>query len=51
MLFSLDVIIIVASVWVAAEAIIAMRKARNMVPEDEDEDADPELIGTKARST
>ena len=51
MLFSLDVIIIVASVWVAAEAIIAMRKARTMVPEDEDADADAELTGTMARST
>ncbi len=45
MLFSLDVIIIVASVWVAVEAFIAMRKARNMVPEAED--ADAELTGTR----
>jgi len=45
MLFSLDVIIIVASVWVAVEAIIAMRNARKMVPEDED--ADVELTGTR----
>ena len=50
MLFSLDVIIIVASVWVAVEAIIAMRKARNMVPEHEDADADAELADTRATS-
>ncbi|MFO7690329.1 MAG: carbon starvation CstA family protein, partial [Cryobacterium sp.] len=52
MLFSLDVIIIVASVWVAVEAIIAMRNARNMVPEDDDadEDAGAELAGTRATS-
>ncbi len=35
-LFTLDVIIIVTSVWVAVEAIIAMRNARNLPPEDED---------------
>ena len=43
MLFALDVIIIVASVWVAVEATIAMRKARKMVPEHED--ADSQLTG------
>jgi carbon starvation protein len=46
MLFSLDVIIIVASVWVAVEAISAMRKARGLIPEDED--ADAELADTRA---
>jgi len=52
MLFSLDVIIIVASVWVAVEATLAMRNAKKMVPEHEDEDADAsmELTGTKATS-
>ena len=45
LLFSLDVIIIVASVWVATEAIIAMRNARKMVPEDEN--ADAELAATR----
>jgi len=56
MLFSLDVIIIVASVWVAVEATIAMRNARKMVPEDEDEDEDSdaaanvERTGTQATS-
>jgi len=40
MLFALDIIIIVASVWVAIEAILAVREARNMVPEDEDADAE-----------
>ncbi|WP_035879708.1 carbon starvation CstA 5TM domain-containing protein, partial [Cryobacterium sp. MLB-32] len=54
MLFSLDVIIIVASVWVAIEAITAMRKASHMVPEDEDADEkiDPhaELTGATATS-
>ncbi len=45
MLFALDVIIIVASVWVAVEAILAMRNARNLVPEDED--ADMELTAIR----
>ncbi len=40
MLFALDAIIIVASVWVAIEAVTAMRKARNMVPEAEDADVE-----------
>ncbi|GAA1346277.1 carbon starvation protein A [Arthrobacter roseus] len=40
MLFALDVIIIVASVWVAVESIIAMRNARNLPPEHEDADAE-----------
>jgi carbon starvation protein len=46
------VIIIVASVWVAVEATIAMRNARKMVPEDEDEDEDArvERTGTQATS-
>ena len=45
MLFSLDVIIIVASVWVAAEAILAMRNARTMIPEHEG--ADAEMAATR----
>ncbi|GAA5227134.1 carbon starvation CstA family protein [Paeniglutamicibacter antarcticus] len=40
MLFALDAIVIVASVWVAIEAVTAMRKARNMVPEAEDADVE-----------
>ncbi len=40
LLFILDVIIIVASVWVAVEAFIAMRKAKNAPPEHENEDAE-----------
>lgn len=39
LLFVLDVIIIVASVWVAIESILAMRRAKNSPPEPEDEDA------------
>lgn len=38
LLLVLDVVIIVASVWVALEAVIAMNKARNEPPEDEDAD-------------
>ncbi|MGO2003087.1 MULTISPECIES: carbon starvation CstA family protein [Micrococcaceae] len=45
MLFALDVIIIVASVWVAVEAILAMRNARTMVPEHEG--ADAEMAATR----
>ncbi|MDN5811884.1 MAG: carbon starvation CstA family protein [Arthrobacter sp.] len=45
MLFALDVIIIVASVWVAVEAILAMRNATKMVPEHEG--ADAELTATR----
>ncbi|WP_300269332.1 carbon starvation protein A [Microbacterium sp.] len=44
LLFALDVIIIVASVWVAIEAIIAMRKAAKDPPEDEDEDANVQAV-------
>ncbi|MBC7725460.1 MAG: carbon starvation protein A [Burkholderiaceae bacterium] len=40
MLFGLDVIIIVASVWVAVESIQAMRRAKKLVPEDENADAE-----------
>ncbi|NYI66850.1 carbon starvation protein [Spelaeicoccus albus] len=39
LLFSLDVIIIVASVWVAIEAVLAMRRAKLAPPEPDDEDA------------
>lgn len=39
LLLVLDVIIIVSSVWVAVEAIIAMRRAAVEPPEAEDEDA------------
>lgn len=45
-LFTLNIVIIVASVWVAVEAITAMLKARKMVPEDDD--ADAELVDTRA---
>jgi carbon starvation protein len=40
LLFALDVIIIVASVWVAVEAVGAMRRALKDPPEPEDEDAE-----------
>jgi carbon starvation protein len=39
LLFALDVIIVVSSIWVAVEAVIAMRKAATEPPEGEDEDA------------
>ena len=45
LLFGLDVIIIVASVWVAVEAVQAMRRAFREPPEDEDEDAS--LVATR----
>jgi carbon starvation protein len=38
MLFALDVIIIVAAVWVAAEAVLAMRRASKEPPEAPDAD-------------
>lgn len=44
LLFALDVIIIVTSVWVAVEAIMAMRNARNLPPEDEDADAERAVV-------
>ena len=42
LLFALDVIIIASSVWVAVEAVIAMRRAASDPPEDENEDAELE---------
>ncbi|WP_336646139.1 carbon starvation CstA family protein [Microbacterium sp. USHLN186] len=39
LLFALDVIIIASSVWVAVEAVLAMRRAAREEPEHEDEDA------------
>ncbi|MGM7665514.1 carbon starvation CstA family protein [Microbacterium sp. A93] len=44
LLFVLDVIIIIASVWVAVEAIIAMRKAAIEPPELEGEDASLQAV-------
>jgi len=44
LLFVLDVIIIVASVWVAVEAIAAMRRAAKEPPEHEDEDAQLQAV-------
>lgn len=44
LLFALDVIIIIASVWVAVEAIIAMRRAAKEPPESEDEDASIQAV-------
>ena len=44
LLFALDVIIIVASVWVAIEAIAAMRRAAKEPPEHEDEDAQLQAV-------
>lgn len=44
LLFVLDVIIIVSSVWVAVEAIIAMRKAATEPAEDADEDANLQAV-------
>ncbi len=38
LLFTIDVVIIVASIWVAIEAILAMRRARRDPPEPEDAD-------------
>ncbi|PFG30079.1 carbon starvation CstA family protein [Paramicrobacterium agarici] len=40
LLFALDVIIIVASVWVGIEAVLAMRRAAKEPPEPEHEDAE-----------
>ncbi|WP_372698738.1 carbon starvation protein A [Arthrobacter sp. JSM 101049] len=44
MLFSLDVIIIVASVWVGVEAVLAMRRAWNEEPEHENADAEQSAV-------
>lgn len=44
LLFGLDVVIIVASIWVAVEAIIAMRRAVNDPPEALDADARLEAV-------
>ena len=40
----LDTIIIVASIWVAVEAVIAMRKAANDPAEPEDQDASIQAV-------
>ncbi len=44
LLFVLDVIIIIASIWVAIEAVIAMRKAAKEPPEAEDDDAKAQAV-------
>lgn len=44
LLFALDVIIIASSVWVAVEAVIAMRKAATDPPEEEHEDAELQAV-------
>ncbi|MGO1506818.1 MAG: carbon starvation CstA family protein [Microbacteriaceae bacterium] len=44
LLFVLDTIIIVASIWVAVEAVIAMRKAANDPAEPEDQDASIQAV-------
>lgn len=44
LLFALDVIIIASSVWVAVEAIIAMRRAAKEPPEHENEDAELQAV-------
>ncbi|MCH1883530.1 carbon starvation protein A [Agrococcus sp. ARC_14] len=45
LLFALDVIIIIASVWVAVEAVMAMRRAAKAPPEDEHDDV--ALVATR----
>ncbi|WP_413320653.1 carbon starvation protein A [Agrococcus sp. 1P02AA] len=45
LLFALDVIIIISSVWVAVEAVLAMRRAYAEPPESEHEDS--ELVATR----
>lgn len=40
LLFAIDVVIIIASVWVAIEAVMAMRRAMRAEPEPEHEDAE-----------
>ncbi|GEK80320.1 carbon starvation CstA family protein [Agrococcus baldri] len=40
LLFAIDVVIIIASVWVAVEAVMAMRRAMQDPPEPENEDAE-----------
>ncbi|MDT0157451.1 carbon starvation protein A [Microbacterium sp. ARD32] len=44
LLFALDVIIIASSVWVAVEAVVAMRRAAAGPPEDENEDAELQAV-------
>ncbi|WDH77678.1 carbon starvation protein A [Microbacterium esteraromaticum] len=44
LLFTLDVVIIAASVWVAIEAVLAMRRAATGPAEDEDEDAQLQAV-------
>ncbi|MDR7235300.1 carbon starvation protein A [Agrococcus sp. BE272] len=47
LLFALDVVIIVASVWVGIEAVLAMRRAMKEPPEHEHEDA--QLVAERER--
>ena len=44
MLFAIDLIIIVSSVWVAVEAVLAMRRAANDPPESFDADVKLEAV-------
>ncbi|WP_309128576.1 carbon starvation protein A [Microbacterium sp.] len=44
LLFVLDVVIIVSSIWVAIEAVIAMRRAATEPPEAEDEDTKRQAV-------
>ena len=44
MLFVIDVIVIVVSLWVVVEAVLAMRRAATEPPEDVDEDAQLEAV-------
>ncbi|WP_028659246.1 carbon starvation CstA family protein [Nocardioides insulae] len=46
LLLVIDVVIIIAALWVAFEAVIAMNRARNAPPEPEDADA---FVGTDSR--
>lgn len=45
LLFAIDIVIIVSSVWVAVEAVLAMRRAVKEPPEHEDEDL--QLVATR----
>lgn len=44
LLFVLDVVIIASSVWVAVEAVLAMRRAATAPPEHENEDAELQAV-------
>jgi carbon starvation protein len=45
LLFAIDVVIIIASIWVAVETVLAMRRAYREPPEDPD--ADEKLAATR----